>query len=75
VPKIVEAARDLRGLACAFPSDFPAVHRLRWNNFVGALSAVVPCEAILLVREYVVFGLCAEEKTPPVRQHGYCAGI
>ena len=41
LPKVVKAARDLRGLACALPSDFPAVHRFCWNNFVGALLAVV----------------------------------
>jgi len=73
--KIVEAARDLSRLPCAFPSDFPAVHRFRWNNFVGAQLTIVSGEAVLLVWEYMVFGLRTGKKAAPVRQNGHCAGI
>jgi hypothetical protein len=52
--QIVEAAGHVRGLACALPGKFPAVHRLSGNNFVSAELAVIPGEAVLLVRKDIV---------------------
>lgn len=57
VAEIVEAARDVCGLAGAFPGDFPAVHRFRGDNLVGAQLPVVSGEAVRLMWENIVLPL------------------
>ena len=73
--QIVEAAGYLRGLARSFPGDFPTVHRLPGDIFIGALLWVVPRETVLLVRKNIVLRLGSGEKAAPVRQDGHGAGV
>src|SRR5215471_13584723 len=71
----VKAARDLCSLARALPCHFPAVHRLRGNNFVGALLSVVSGKTVFLMRKNVVFWLGPRENAAPMTQSGHSTGI